>query len=223
MMQSTTITFFLTALLLSSCSVFKKRMNVQELSNQAVFEYFNHVTYTFGDITLFTGKGPVQIAPLLTLRDTLRLNGKAYFGAMAGSESIKLPVSKKSYPLIIPDSLAAKFRYLGDSMDYERDYAMIYLFSPLLPTDSANVFMMQYDVWSSYCSDGDCTRYLLRELVKFRLEHGKVCYVEEVSQPNGLVNLCTFGNFSQKEMENALPGEKIKKGPYNWTAPPTKN
>lgn len=203
-------------------------MNVQELSNQAVFEYFSHRTYSIGNM-IFIGKGPAKVDPLLILRDTLRLNGKTYFGTSMGSEFIKQPVSQKSFQLIIPDSLAYKYSYLVDSTDYERDYAMIYLFSPLLVTDTPNIFMMQYHSWNNSCFDDSCLRYLQRGFLKFHFEYGKIRYIEEVSLLNN-PSFSSFGFFSKAQMEKALLGEKIKWNSiiettfeYNWTDPPTKN
>ena len=200
-------------LLSTSCSLsgsMRRPERSRQLAQKAIFEYLQRPNVFFAGLT---NKGLPKIDPLLCTRGNLNVNGKAYFKKPMYLEAVKYPLSRKAYRLTIPDSLAVQYRYTGDSMDYEHDYAVIHQFSPLLPTREPNIYFMEYYIWASMCEEEDCVRFLDRDCLKFKIEDQKITYLDGVRLYNQ-TDFIGFGSFSRKKMEEALEGEKIIR--YGW-------
>ena len=202
-------------LLFCACShslfkVKKKPEESKELAQKAIFEYLKQPYNFFENLT---GKGLTKLDPLLCGRETLSSNGKVYFDDPMHSDLLKYPLLKKNMWLVIPDSLAGKYRYTGNDVDYEHDYAIIHQFSPLLPTKEPNIYLMEHHIWENVCVDKGCARGLNREYLKFKIENQEITVLEgEIL--NNKIDFIGFGSFPRKKMEEALPGEKITK--FGW-------
>ncbi|MDO8367735.1 MAG: hypothetical protein Q7T20_13120 [Saprospiraceae bacterium] len=203
-------------LLLTACaapSIFKSRDRTKELTQKAIFKYLAQPNIFLDDLT---GKGLTKLDPLLCLRETLSMNGTVYFEQPMRSDLLKYPLPKKACRLVIPDSLADKYRYVDEeNTDYEHDYAIIHQFSPLLPTKEPNIYLMEYHIWANSCSDvglvsPDCVRAVNRYYLRFRVENEKITVLDVLLLTN-MIDFIGFGGFSRKKMEEALPGEKIIK------------
>lgn len=197
-------------LLLISCSrsVFRNKEKPEEsrkLAQAAIFEYLKQPNIF---LDLLTGKGLTKLDPLLCGRETLSMNGKVYFDEPMSSDLLKYPLPKKTYRLVIPDSLAGKYRYTDDDKDYEHDYAIIHQFSPLLPTIEPNIYLMEHHIWANMCEDDHCVRLLSRGYLKFKIENQNIIVLDGVSLASG-IDFIGFGGFWRKKMDEALPGEKI--------------
>lgn len=196
------------SLSLNSCShsVLSIRDKKAELNQKAIFQYLQQPNILLNSLT---GKGPIMIDPLLCLRETLTMNGKVYFDDSMHTENLKAPLPKKSYRLIIPDSLSNVYRYpdVGDQ-DYEHDYAIIHQFSPLLPTKEHNIYLMEWYFWGNNCDEKSCYRLLDRQYLSFKIENYKITILEGVLLSN-VTDVVGFGSFARKKMDEALPGEKI--------------
>ena len=204
-----------TFLLLSSCSSWSKikrgeSLATRELSQKALFEYLKipNPFYTDG-----AGNGPFKIDPELRVRDSLVIHGKVYFNDPMDSELLKKPLPNKSYRLKIPDSLANRYALTSDSLDYEHDYAMIYQFSPLLPTIDPEIYLMEIYMWFNYCQEEGCVRDLTRQYLRFKNKDRKIVFLDRVGLKNQN-DFIGFGGFQRKKMEEALPGEKIIR--FGW-------
>ncbi|MBV6443649.1 MAG: hypothetical protein EPGJADBJ_05432 [Saprospiraceae bacterium] len=196
-----------------SCALLKKNLKPEEskaLAEKAIFEYLND-NDSFGDI--LTGKGLSKIDPLLSKRETLTTNGIIYFKNPMHSNRLKSPLPRESFLLVIPDSLANRYRYVGNDQDYEHDYSIIHQFSPLLPTIAQDTFLMEHYLWANSCDDQGCIRGLKRSYLSFKIVGQKVQFLEDlsISDQNGFIG---FGGFPRKQMEEAGPGDKITK--YGW-------
>ena len=192
---------------LGACSSLmrEKVSNSDELSKNAVFEFLKRKKFYYHQ----TGKGLPQIDPVLRRRDTLRINGKIYFDKPMNSHLLKYPFSNKSSQLSIPDSLSHIYIFPSNS-DHENSYAVIHQFSPLLPTNTPDIFLMEYYIWGNSCEEDDCIRWLAIKFLKFQVKDNKVTYLDAVLLYDTPV-FFGIGNFSKTQMEMALPGEKI-----NW-------
>lgn len=191
--------------------MFESRDKTREMAQKAIFMYLNSSNVFFGHLT---GKGLTKIDPLLCSRETLIINGTVYFGQPMHSDLLKYPLPRKTYQLIIPDSLTGRFGYVDErDEDYEHDYAIIHQFSPLLPTKEANVFLMEHHIWANSCDDRGCYRALDRCYLKFRVENQKITRLESEFLTS-MTDFIGFGSFSRKKMEEAKPGEKIVK--FGW-------
>lgn len=173
----------------------------------ALFEHLK-VPDTFR--TEGAGKGPFKIDRELRIRDSLIVNGKVYFDDPMRSKLLKKPLPIPSYRLTIPDSLADRYTLTTDSQNYERDYALIYQFSPLLPTNDPDVYLMEEYAWYNYCQENDCVRILTRGYLRFKIKDRKIVLLHRVALENQS-DFIGFGGFSRKKMDGALPGEKIIK------------
>jgi hypothetical protein len=155
-----------------------------------------------------------KLDQILCVRDSLVVNGKVYFDAPMHSDELKKPLPDQSYRLTIPDSLANKYALTSDIDDYEHDYALIYQFSPLLPTHDPDIYFMEFYSWINICDDGDydgCVRILWREYLRFRIKGAKIALTESHGSMQEFIG---FGGFQRKKMQEALPGEKIKH--FGW-------
>ena len=201
-------------LLSTSCSSFSRSMRKPERSGQlaqrAIFEYLQRPNVFLAGLT---NKGLPKIDPLLCTRGKLNVNGKEYFKKPMYVEAISYPLSRKTYRLTIPDSLAGQYRYTSDDIDYEHDYAVIHQFSPLLPAREPNIYLMEHYTWASNCDEEGCVRFLDRDCLKFKIEDQKITYLDGVRLYNQ-TDFIGFGSFSRKKMEEALEGEKIIR--YGW-------
>lgn len=198
---------------LNSCSHSKlgSRDKTGELTQKVIFKYLSQPNIFLDDLT---GKGLTKLDPLLCSRETLSMNETVYFDEPMRSDLLKYPLPKKTYRLVIPDSLSGKFRYTDkEDKDYEHDYAIIHQFSPLLPTKEPNIFLMEHHIWANSCDDIGCVRALNRCYLRFRVENHKITRLDGVTLRN-VTDFIGFGSFSRKKMEEALPGEKIVK--FGW-------
>lgn len=185
-----------------------------ELTQKAIFKYLAQPNIFLDDLT---GKGLTKLDPVLCLRETLSMNGTTYFEQPMYSDLLKYPLPKKAYRLAIPDSLADKYRYVdeGDE-DYEHDYAIIHQFSPLLPTKDSHIYLMEHHIWANSCYDGNgvvsaaCVRCLTRFYLSFKVENGEVTVLGGITLMN-MIDFIGFGGFPRKKMDEAPPGEKIKR------------
>jgi hypothetical protein len=198
--------------LLCSCysSMYKNRGGInktKELSQKAIFEYLNQPNIFLDDLT---GKGLIKIDPLLCIRETLCLNGKVYFDQAMRSDLLKYPVSQEMYQIFIPDSLAGKYAYTSSNLDYEHDYSIIHQFSPLLPTIEPGIYLMEYHIWGNSCGEKRCIRALTRGYLQFRIKNEKITILDGIILTN-IIDFIGLGSFSRKQMDEALPGEKIIK------------
>jgi hypothetical protein len=196
-----------------SCALLKKELKPEEskaLAEKAIFAYLN-ANDSFGDI--LTGKGLSKIDPILSKREMLSTNGVIYFKKPMHSERLKPFLPRKSFLLVIPDSLANRYRYVGNDQDYEHDYSIIHQFSPLLPTIEQDTFLMEHYLWANSCYDNGCIRGLQRSYLSFKVTRQKVQFLEDLttSDQNGFIG---FGSFPRKQLEEAKPGDKITK--YGW-------
>lgn len=192
-----------------SCSVIRnieKPEKLGKLAQKAIFTYLEHPG---GFLATLTGKGQIRLDPRLCGRETLTLNGKVYFDEPMHADILKYPLVKKNYRLVIPDSLAEKYKYTDDyDEDYEHDYAIIHQFSPLLPTTEPHIYLMEHHIWANSCDDQVCVRALLRDYLRFKIEKQKVTNLDGSGLKNQ-TDFIGFGGFSRKKMDEALPGEKI--------------
>ncbi len=196
------ILYFL-CLFLGSCShsMFGSRNEVDQtgqLSQRAIFQYLGQPTRFMNDLT---GKGLPKIDPVLCVRNITTFRGGLCFAEPMHSDELKYPMSKKSYQLTIPDSLAKKFRYTGPEKDCGLDYAIIHQFSPLLPTIEPNVFLMEHYLYANMCEgNGSCIRAGTRDYLKVRIEKDEIIFLE------GIVidwdDFCGFSGFSKRELED---------------------
>lgn len=198
--------------LLNSCShsVLGNSKKTKDWAHTAIFVYLEEPDFF---LNMLTGKGRIKLDPLLCRRENLIMNGKVYFDDPMRSDSLKYPLFKKTYRLVIPDSLTRKYEYTGFDKDYEHDYAIIHQFSPLLPTTEPNIYLMEHYIWANICKGNDCVRLLNRDYLKFKIEGRKVMSLDGVLLRNQ-IDFIGFGAFSKKKMEEALPGEKIAK--FGW-------
>ncbi len=197
-------------LLPTSCSPsfsgnMKRPERSRQLAQKAIFEYLQRPNVFLAGLT---SKGLIKIDPLLCTRGKLNVNGKEYFKKPIYLDALKYPLPKKTYRLIIPDSLAGQYRYTSDDIDYEHDYAVIHQFSPLLPTREPNIYFMEHYIWASNCDEEMCVRLLNRHCLRFKIENQKITYLDGVVLYNQ-TDFIGFGPFSRKSMEEALEGEKI--------------
>jgi hypothetical protein len=202
----------LAVIVLASCNLATYRAstkpeNSRIWAQKAIFEYLK--TPDFYATTLI-GKGKIKIEPLLCTRGRLLVNGKTYFEQPMRSSLLQYPLPEKKSRLVIPDSLLWKYTYTDDDKDYEHDYAIIYQFSPLFAAKEPGLFLMEHHVWANGCLDGYCVRFLSRGYLKFKIEAGKISYVDG-EMLYDQVDFIGFGSFLEKRMEKALPGEKMTK------------
>lgn len=196
----TGIIYFL-ILFITSCSnsIFKNKADQKgELTQRAIFQYLSQPSRFMDELT---GKGLTKIDPLVCVRDTVVFNRGACFAEPMHSDELKYPLSKKSYQLTIPDSLANKFRYTGPGKDYGLDYAIIHQFSPLLPTVEPKVFLIEHYLYANKCEDYDsCVRVGIRDYLKVRIEKDKIVFLEGIAIDWD--DFCGFGGFSKRELED---------------------
>lgn len=178
------------------------------MSQKAIFTFLRHCDpYK----EFIAGNGLVKIDPILMRRNELINNSKVYFNYPMKTDLLKLPLSKASYQLTIPDSLLYRYALIDTAEDYEHDYSIIHQFSPLLPTEISDVFLMEHVVWANSCTVDVCVRMLLREYMEFKIIDGFIVCQNELAHKFGS-DILGFGGFKKKKMEEALPGEKIKFG-----------
>lgn len=200
-------------LLMTFCSrfIFTKKEKLEkpeQLAQKAIFEYLQQPKLFFN---ILTGKGLPKIDSSLCVRGTLIINGKAYFEEPMHSDLLKYPLPEKTCKLVIPDSLLnTKYKYTDNDKDYVHDYGIIYQFSPLLPTNEPDIFLMERCIWANTCEDDACIRILSRGYLKFKIEGPNVIYLDDIVLYEQ-DDLIVFGSFSRQKMEEALPGEKITK------------
>lgn len=201
------LSLFFLSFVLNACSstLYRNKDKTAVLTQKAIFEYLKQPSF-FRDSLI--GKGLSMIDPLLSRRERLSTNGVLYFEEPMHSDLLKYPLSSQTYKLIIPDSLAGKYRYTGTDTDFEHDYSIVYQFSPLIPTLEPYIYLIEFHIWANMCDDEECVRALNREYLKFRIEESEVTFLEAVGLYN-LTDFIGFGSFSKKKMEKALPGEKI--------------
>lgn len=201
-------------LLLTSCSAWTKHTKsgdaMKELTQKALFHYLLIPDPYF---TEWAGKGPFKIDQMLRTRDSLIVNGKLYFDTPMQSENLKRPLPARSYRLTIPDSLANQYALTSDTADYEHDYALIYQFSPLLPTKDSEIYFMEYHRWFNLCDGDGCVRMLLRGYLRFRVKGTDIALIDTYGNEND-DRFWGFGGFQRIKMEEALPGERIKQ--FGW-------
>lgn len=202
------------ALLLISCTPWirftKSRDAMEILSQKALFNYLQTPDPYMTDVV---GKGPSKIDQVLRTRDSLIVYGRVYFDDPMYSDQLIMPLQTQSYQLTIPDSLANRYALTLDTSDYELDYALIYQFSPLLPTKDPQIYFMEFHKWFNKCGDDRCVRILYRGYLRFSVKGKEVVFLEAYGNNENKNNIIGFGGFERKEMEEALPGEKIFK--YN--------
>lgn len=189
------------SVLLSYCSrsIFIDESKIDALTYKAIFQYLQQPS-VYRDELL--GKGLTKLDPLLCIRNTFSMNGKAYFEESMRSNELKYPLPEKSYQLIIPDSLTGKFRYTGSEKDYKHDYAKIHQFSPLLPTKESNVFLIQHYFWGNICIDTFCNRGVNRNYLKFRVENERIIFIGQVESSNPAYDFLGWGTFPKRELED---------------------
>ena len=173
----------------------KKPEESAEQAQRAIFLYLNQP-----DIFRKTwqANGLPEIDPILRVRDTISTKGLNWHGGpycfieAMYSDELKYPLTKKALTLTIPDSLSGKYRYTSPKQDNGLDHSIIYLFSPLLLSNTPEIFLIQYHVWGDYCEEGSCMRFLNRGYLKFRLENQQFSYLGHVDMGEDADNVCAF-------------------------------
>lgn len=210
----------ITALLISlaSCTPWAKLSTkapkiTQELTQRALFLYLANSEPL---CTGWTSKGLDKIDVSLRVRDTCRVYGNTYFEEPMRSDLLKLPLPTHAYQLSIPDSLAHQYELISDDQDYEHDFALIYQFSPLLPTHDPEIYLMEIYIWDNCCEGDGCVRILSRRYLRFKIQHREITELESIYMPekDGPNDFIGFGGFPRKMMDEALPGDKITK--FGW-------
>ncbi len=182
-----------------------RQQKIEQLSQKAIFAYFQQCDPLKGFIV---GKGMEKIDPVLVRREKLVENGKVYFDYPLSTEFLSY-LPKEKYRLTIPDSLSDKYT-TETGQDYEHDYAIIHQFSPLMRTKTPEVFLMEHAVWNNTCGEESCYRTLVRKYIEFKIIDGVIVCQNEL-QLRDKADIIGFGGFKKKKMEEALPGEKIKR------------
>ena len=197
-------------LFLFSCSQLSKTQKAGQnmtlqFTQKALFEYLRQPEPYFREDA---GNGPFKIDPVLYRREILTINEKRYFKNRMHSKLLKEPLPAQSYRVTIPESLVDRYVLAPDSIGYERDYAVIFQFSPLLPTKDLNIYLMEEHLWFNRCQGDDCYRMLSRGYLRFRKQGRKIVFIDKVSIESH-DDFIGFGGFSRKKMEAAQPGDKI--------------
>lgn len=206
----------LSVYLFTSCSYILssnrlEQQQIKALSQKVIFTYLDQCN---PHRSRFVGNGLIKIDPILIRRDKLINNGKIHFNYPLSTELLKNPMLKSKQRLTIPDPLRNKYELIKPSEDYERNYSIIHQFSPLLSTNSSNIYLMEHAVWANGCSERQCLRMLLREYIAVKIIKDTIFCQNELTHKTS-PDLIVFGGFNREKMEKALPGEKIiKYGSY---------
>jgi hypothetical protein len=188
---------------LSSCSTLSNKHKINKLTQVAIFQYLSLPTSkTYQKFS----KGSVKLDPLLCIRDTISYKDTLYFDKQVDLDILKQPVPNKFARLIIPDSLALKFRYTEKNCNWAQEYASVYQFSSLLPTTKSNIFLIQYYIWSNTCSDYSdtvdtlCCRTAIRGYLKFIVKWKRITFLEPLASSDEASDFIGLRCFSRRRL-----------------------
>jgi len=95
----------------------------------------------------------------------------------------------KTFPFIIPDSLAQQVQYINSNADVEHGPQTFFFYSSLLPTRKKDIFAMQSYVFYSIQDSIFSARYATRHYDLYNVKNGRAQHIETLSAPEDFFNL----------------------------------
>ena len=175
-----TILFLCICFLLPSCASWKtdqvSRSTNMRLSQKIVAEKLAHRTNG--------GTGAIIIVDSLLAERSTIFNKNEFLEAGKLFPDLFYPEKRRDvFPLVIPDSLTSRVKYISKKSDIENGPETFFFFSPLLPTRKKNVFVIQiYHIFT--IAERDISLRLVRRYYeRYEMKDGNLQYIDRLFAP----------------------------------------